>query len=96
MSAYVVMLRERVTDPAKLEGYSRAARKAREGHPVTPVVGYGQITTLEGEPFDGILINRFPTVADAQAWYHSRAYQDALPLRQAASDYRVLIVPGVD
>lgn len=96
MSAYVVMLRERVTDPAELEVYAAAARKARAGHPIDPVVGYGPITTLEGQPFDGILINRFPTVEDALAWYHSPAYQDAMVHRQAGADYRVLIVPGVE
>ncbi|MGY4103812.1 DUF1330 domain-containing protein [Nocardia sp. R16R-3T] len=96
MSAYVVMLREGVTDRGELEVYTAAAREARAGHPVTPVVGYGQIETLEGAPLDGILINRFPTVQDALAWYHSPAYQAALPHRQAAADYRVLIVPGVD
>ncbi|MFD7024996.1 DUF1330 domain-containing protein [Promicromonospora sukumoe] len=96
MSAYVVMLRESVTDPAGLEVYAAAARKARAGHEITPVIGYGVVTTLEGEPLDGILVNRFPSTEAALAWYHSPAYQDALPHRQAAADYRVLIVPGVD
>ncbi|MFI8527374.1 DUF1330 domain-containing protein [Promicromonospora sukumoe] len=96
MSAYVVMLRESVTDQAELEVYAAAARKARAGHEITPVIGYGAVTTLEGEPFDGILVHRFPSVDEAMAWYHSPAYQEALPHRQAAADYRVLIVPGVD
>jgi uncharacterized protein (DUF1330 family) len=95
MSAYVVMLRERLTDPAGLEAYAALARPARQGHPVTPVVGYGAVHTLEGEPFDGVLIHRFPTVQDARAWYESPAYQEALPHRQAAADYRVFIVEGV-
>ena len=96
MSAYVVMLRERVTDPAEFDVYTAAARPARAGHPLTPVIGYGEITTIEGEPLDGIVVNEFPTVADALAWYNSPAYQAALPHRQAAADYRVLIVEGVD
>lgn len=96
MSAYVVMLRERVTDPDELDVYSAAARAARAAHPITPVIGYGAITTLEGTPLDGILVNEFPTVEDALAWYNSPAYQAALPHRQAAADYRVLIVEGVD
>jgi uncharacterized protein (DUF1330 family) len=96
MSAYVVMLRERVTDPDGLDVYAAAARPARAGHPITPVIAYGEITTLEGAPLDGILVNEFPTVEDALAWYNSPAYQAALPHRQAAADYRVLIVQGVD
>ncbi|MDQ1036851.1 uncharacterized protein (DUF1330 family) [Streptomyces sp. V3I8] len=95
MSAYVVMLRERLSDSAELEAYSALARRARSGHSVTPVVGYGAIETLEGEPFDGVLIHEFPSVEQARAWYDSPAYQAALPHRQAAADYRVFIVEGV-
>lgn len=47
MSAYVVMLRERVTDPAEPALYAGSARAARTGHDVTPLVGYGAIETLE-------------------------------------------------
>lgn len=96
MSAYVVMIREALHDADEFATYTTAARAARTGHPVTPVIGYGEVTTLEGEPVDGILVNEFPTVDDALAWYHSPAYQAALPHRRAAADYRVLIVPGVD
>ncbi|MBE0011272.1 DUF1330 domain-containing protein [Arthrobacter sp. AET 35A] len=96
MSAYVIMLRERVTDPDELDVYAAAARPARVGRPITPVVSYGAITTLEGTPLDGILVNEFPTVEDALAWYNSPAYQAAIPHRQAAADYRVLIIQGVN
>ncbi|MGY4925793.1 DUF1330 domain-containing protein [Streptomyces sp. 900105755] len=50
--------------------------------------------TLEGAPFDGVLIHRFPSVADARAWHESPAYQAALPHRQAGANYRVFIVEG--
>ena len=65
---------------------------------VTPVAAVSgkAITTLEGTPLDGILVHEFPTVEDALAWYNSPAYQAALPDRQAAADYRVLIVEGVN
>ncbi|MGA5441561.1 DUF1330 domain-containing protein [Streptomyces griseoincarnatus] len=96
MSAFVVMLRERVTDPAELAAYAGSARAARAGHEVTPLVGYGAIETLEGAPFDGVLIHRFPSAQDARDWYESPAYQAALPHRQAGADYRVFIVEGVD
>ncbi|MEW2049068.1 hypothetical protein [Streptomyces sp. NPDC005476] len=59
------MLRERVTDPAL---YAGSARAARAGHEVTPLVGYGAIETLQGAPFDGVLIHPFPSVAVARAW----------------------------
>ncbi|MFC9915728.1 DUF1330 domain-containing protein [Streptomyces sp. NPDC127197] len=96
MSAYVVMLRERVTDPDELALYASSARAARAGHDLTPVVGYGAIETLEGTAFEGVLIHRFPSAQDARAWYESPAYQAALPHRQAGADYRVFIVEGLD
>src|SRR5207244_4193075 len=69
VSAYVVMLREHVIDRAEPTLYAGSARSARAGHEVTPVVGYGAMETLEGEAFDGVLIHRFPSIADARAWY---------------------------
>ena len=96
MSAYVVMIREQLRDQDEFDTYEAAARNARAGHPITPVIGYGAITTLEGDPVDGILVNEFPTVEDALAWYHGPAYQEALPHRRSAADYRVLVVPGVE
>jgi Domain of unknown function (DUF1330) len=73
VTAYVVMLRERLTDPAGLGTCAALARPARQGHPVAPVVGYGAIHTLEGEPFDGVPIHGYPTVQNARAWYESPA-----------------------
>ncbi|MEU1273780.1 DUF1330 domain-containing protein [Streptomyces sp. NPDC005799] len=96
MSAYVVMLRERVTDPTGPALHAGSARAARAGHKVTPVVGYGAIETLEGTVSDGVLIHRFPGAEDARAWYDSPAYQAALPHRQAGANYHVFIVEGVD
>ncbi len=63
---------------------------------MTPIVRYGAIETLEGTAFDGVLIHRFESAADARAWYESPAYQAALPHRQAGADYRVFIVEGID
>lgn len=36
MSAYVVMIRERTTDPEQMSIYAKQAPLAREGHAVTP------------------------------------------------------------
>jgi hypothetical protein len=41
VSACVVMLRERLDDPAGPEACTALARRTRQGHPVTPVVGTG-------------------------------------------------------
>ena len=96
MSAYVVFIRERVTDPDALAAYSEQARAARGDHPLSVLAAYGALDTLEGEPADGLLILEFPTMDAARAWYGSDAYQQAKSTRQLGADYRVLLVEGMD
>lgn len=95
MSAYVVMLRERTTDPEEMSLYAGQALLAREGHPVTPVARYGVLDVLEGPKFEGCLIHRFPTLEDARAWYYSPEYQEAARHRYQGAEYRVFIVEGI-
>lgn len=43
-----------------------------------------------------IAIIEFPTMAKAQGWYESPAYQEVLPLRLKAHRDKMVIVPGLD
>lgn len=95
MSAYVVMIRERVGDPAEMAIYGQTAPLARPGHAITPLAFYGALDVLEGPSMEGVVIHRFPTMAQARAWYDSPAYQAARIHRQRGADYRVFIVEGV-
>lgn len=95
MTAYVVMLRERTTNPEEMSLYAGQALLAREGHPVTPLARYGALDVLEGPAFEGCLIYRFPTLEDARAWYFSPEYQEAAQHRHQGAEYRVFIVEGV-
>lgn len=94
-SAYVILIRDRMIDAAEFATYGSKARNAREGHAVTPLAFYGQYEVLEGPQVDGAVILQFPSFAEAQAWYRSPAYQEALKHRLAGAEYRVLIVEGV-
>lgn len=96
MSAYVVMIREETTDQAEMDSYASHAPLAREGHAVTPLVRYGALNILEGPAFEGCLIHRFPSVKEAEAWYHSPNYQKAVKHRHNGAQYRVFIVEGID
>ncbi|MFD0911974.1 DUF1330 domain-containing protein [Methylophilus luteus] len=96
MSAYVVMMREKTTDQAEMDIYASQAPLAREGHSVTPLARYGALDILEGQSFEGCLIHRFPSMAEAQAWYHSPKYQQAVQHRHQGAQYRVFIVEGLD
>jgi uncharacterized protein (DUF1330 family) len=93
--AFVILIRERMIDPAEFATYGQKARAARAGHAVTPRAAYGRHEVLEGAPAEGAVILEFPSFAEAQAWYGSPAYQDALRHRLKGAEYRVMIVEGV-
>lgn len=96
MSAYVVMLRETTTNPEQMSNYSKLAPLAREGHIIRPLAKYGALKVLEGPEFEGCLIYQFPTMKDAEAWYNSPLYQEAVRHRHDGAGYRVFIVQGTD
>jgi uncharacterized protein (DUF1330 family) len=95
MAAYVVFIREGVTDPSELQVYSQKAPAAMVGHPVTPLAVYGRQEVLEGPVVEGVVILQFPSFDEAKAWYDSPAYREAREHRFKGADYRAVIVEGV-
>jgi uncharacterized protein (DUF1330 family) len=97
MAVYALFIREgAVRDPAAMEAYSATARSARNPDvQMTPMIAYGKIHPLEGEPADGVVVLQFPDMDAAKAWYFSDGYQAAIPHRQKGADYRVMFVEGV-
>lgn len=95
MSAYVILIRDKMLDQKEFDLYAPAAREARGGHSITPLAFYGRHQVLEGPEAEGVVILQFPTFEEAQAWYASPAYQAALAHRLKGAEYRVMIVEGV-
>jgi uncharacterized protein (DUF1330 family) len=95
MSAYVVYVRDRITDPEEFSKYEQAAPAASEGHTLKPLAFYGAVETLEGPPVDGAVILEFETVEQAHALYDSAPYQEAMKHRLKGAEYRVFIIEGV-
>ena len=95
MSAYMVYVRDRITDPAEFKKYEESAPAASARHPMTPLAFYGAVETLEGAPVDGAVIVEFPTLASARAAYESPLYQKALQHRLKGAEYRVFITAGL-
>ncbi|HEX7856364.1 MAG TPA: DUF1330 domain-containing protein [Sphingobium sp.] len=100
MTAYFIVIREsEVRDEAALgEYFTRVqanAPAAAAEFGIQPLIVYGNIETLEGAAPSGLLVMGFPSKEKATAWYNSPAYQDALPYRKAAADWRVAIVDGI-
>jgi uncharacterized protein (DUF1330 family) len=95
MPAYVIVYREGpVKDPDQMAEYHRKTRAMKGEFKLTPLVVYGAVHPLEGDPPDGVVVLQFSSVDEAKAWYDSPGYQAALPHRQNAADFRAIIVEG--
>jgi uncharacterized protein (DUF1330 family) len=95
MTAYVIFIRDAITDAESFATYGKMAAEARGDHQMTPLVFYGPLETLEGAEAEGVVIVSFPTMEEAKAWYNSPAYQAALPYRLKGAEYRVILAQGL-
>ncbi|ETI58891.1 hypothetical protein C100_22885 [Sphingobium sp. C100] len=96
MTAYFVAVRNAVRDPDAMATYGELAGKSLAGHPVTPLAFYGKTRATDGPNTESAVIVAFPTFADAEAWYDSPAYQEALSYRLKGADYQTFIIQGID
>lgn len=95
MTAYIVFIRDEMTDLAEYETYVAKATASPPQHDITPLAMYGAHETLEGLPTEGVVLMSYPTMEEARAWYHSPEYQDAVKHRFAAARYRVILFEGI-
>jgi len=94
MSAYAIMIRDRMKDAEAFATYAKLAPAARvEG--LKALAFYGPHEVVEGEAADGVVILEFPDMAGAKAWYDSPAYQAAKAHRLKGADFRVIFVEGL-
>lgn len=96
MTAYFVAVRNSISDPDAMATYSELAGKSLVGHAVTPLAFYGKTRATDGPITDSAVIVAFPTFEEAEAWYDSPAYQEALAYRLKGADYQTFIIQGVD
>lgn len=92
MSAYVVFIKEDVTDQSELDAYSQKVGSSFEGRDLKFLATYGALETLEGPPIQGAVILEFPDMEAARAWYESDKYQAAAAHRFRGATYRGFIV----
>jgi uncharacterized protein (DUF1330 family) len=83
-----------ITDPAAFQEYA-----AKVGATLAPynarLIIRGKARAKEGPiPVGTIVVLEFPSVAEAEAWYHSPAYTEVIPLRQRAANSRLFVVEG--
>lgn len=95
MSAYVILIRDKIINQSELDTYASMARKARGTEPPRPLAYYGKAVALEGPNTDGVVILEFKDMDAAKVWYGSPAYQAAKAHRLKGADCRVILVEGV-
>ncbi|MFJ9376373.1 DUF1330 domain-containing protein [Streptomyces sp. NPDC101455] len=92
-----VILTESINDAAGMDAYSRAAGPSMVEGGATVLAVDGRPQLLEGEWHgDRTVVLEFESAEAARAWYESKAYKRAKPLRQAAADTNVVIVSGFE
>jgi uncharacterized protein (DUF1330 family) len=90
-----VILTEAIHDQTGMDAYGEASRAALIEFGGRVLVVDEKVEVLEGE-WHGTrtVIVEYETVEKAREWYQSASYQEALPLRQAASECNVVIASG--
>ena len=96
MPAYVIF-DIHVDDPDAYAPYREPAGKSVAAHGGRYLARGGATEVLEGDwDVDRLVILEFPSMDAARAWYGSDEYQEAAPIRQAASRGRGVLLEGVE
>jgi uncharacterized protein (DUF1330 family) len=94
MAAYVFAQIE-VTDPATYEEYRKQVLPVVTKYGGRFIVRGGKVDPKEGDWKPERMIGlEFPTMEQAQKWYHSPEYAPLITLRQKASKGKLIIVEG--
>lgn len=95
MPAYFVAMCEGVTDPEEMDAYRPKARETLAGKDVAMRAYGGRSRVCEGDPMESVVIIEFPTYEQAEAWYDSPEYQEALQHRLRGAKFRTFIAEGL-
>jgi uncharacterized protein (DUF1330 family) len=96
MAAYAIGRLE-IRDPSWLQDYGPQTAALVAKHGGKYLVRGGAMERLEGTgPLPSVIvILEFPSMAQAQAWYHDPKYAPLITLRQTGSDLDFILVEGV-
>ncbi len=95
MSAYVIV-DVKVNDAERYENYKKMVPPSLRAYGGKFLVRGGEFEVLEGDwQPNRIVILEFESVESARAWHDSPEYAEALALRMATTDSKLLIVDGV-
>lgn len=81
-----------IEDAERYGRYVQDAGKSMAGHTIEALAVDDEPTLLEGDlPAGRIILMRFETEEEMQAWYKSDGYQDAMKHRLAGAKTRFLV-----
>ena len=97
MSKGYLIFTEAIKDAEAMNGYTAKAMP-------TLMAAGGRVIIVDGAPdvkegtWHGTqtVVLEFDSVDAANAWYNSPAYQESIPLRQAAAECNVAVLSGFD
>lgn len=95
MTAYAMIIREKLRDEDEMKLYEEKVGASLQGHKITPLALYGAQETIEGPDANAVAILAFEDMASAKAWYNSPAYTEARMHRHKAADFRIIFVEGM-
>jgi uncharacterized protein (DUF1330 family) len=96
MPAYVISEIADMRDLAAFEAYRTIAAKTIAAYGGRYLIRGGAAHLVEGGPLaKTIIVVEFPTMERLRQWYASPEYAEALKVRQAAFDRRLIFVEGV-
>jgi uncharacterized protein (DUF1330 family) len=85
-----------VTDPAIMEEYRKRVPATLAPYGGRFIVRGGAHQTVEGDwKPNRLVVLEFPTLEQAQGWYHSEEYREPLAMRLRAGRTNLVIVDGV-
>ena len=94
MAAYVFAQIE-VTDPATYDDYRKQVLPTVTKFGGRFIVRGGKVDAKEGDwKPERMIALEFPSMEQAQKWYHSAEYAPLIKLRQKASKGKLIIVEG--
>ena len=97
MSKGYIVAEVEVTDSATYDQYRQKVQATLAPYGGRFLVRGGDPERLEGDrPAHRVVVLEFASRERAEEWYHSKEYQEILPLRVRAATSRVLLVSGAE
>ena len=95
MAVYYIALRHGMTDENEMEIYRQKAPASLINREFKVLAQYGRTRTTSGEDPGIVAIMEFPSFEEAEDWYESAEYQDAVRHLYAAADMQCFMVEGL-